>query len=85
MEIINFNYINPTTKISLNGERYDDKIKKGVKQGDDLSLLLFIISMFKLLKNIKRKTKEVQTTIGYRNRNPVRSSTLITLNVSIQL
>jgi len=74
--IINL-YKNVEGKVRLNGKCSQIfKMRRGVKQGDSLSPLLFIVVMNEILKNCKNKIKNIDP-IGYWNLIPVSVHSLV--------
>lgn len=51
-------------------------VNKGIKQGDSLSVLLFIVVMDKIIKNLKEKMGETITIIRYKNLEPAQINSL---------
>lgn len=69
-------YTNVKGKVQIGGLRSESfQMYTGLKQGDSLSPLLFIIMMDRILKNTRGKTGE--TTIGYRNLTPTKLNSLM--------
>lgn len=65
-------------RIQIAGQTSEEFLMdKGIKQGDSLSPLLFILIMDKIVKNIKRQGEHLNTVIGYRNMEPVKMSSLL--------
>lgn len=78
INLTNSVYKNAKARIQVNGTRSNDLLmKKGIKQGDSLSPLLFIIVMDRLLKNIRAKYPTLKTTIGYRRLIPIQVDALM--------
>ena len=53
------------------------KINKGIKQGDSLSPLLFIIVMDRILKSIRKTSTNLQTCIGQYQLTPIKVDSLL--------
>lgn len=65
IHIIKTFYINLTADVMVNGIRYGLlKILKGVKQGDSLSCVLFILCMEVLVKNIEKNNNIIGIKIN---------------------
>lgn len=65
-------------KVQMGGSRSGKfMMNKGIKQGDSLSPLLFVIVMDKLVKNIKRRTNHLKTIVGYTHLTPVKIEGLL--------
>lgn len=78
IQITRSTYERTKGKVQIAGRRSEVfKWKKGIKQGDSLSPLLFILVMNKLLRNTRERTKRIQTVIGYQNLEPVKIDTLM--------
>lgn len=69
-------YKNIKAKVRLNGQTSEEfRLEKGIKQGDSLSPLLFIIYMDNIHKKCKRDLRKA--TLGYHNLSPIRTEDLI--------
>lgn len=78
LEAIRSTYETVRLKIQIAGQKSEEfKMNKGIKQGDSLSPLLFIIMMDRIVKQIKAQTEQLSTTIGYRNLEPIKMSSLL--------
>jgi hypothetical protein len=62
-------YTNPKGTEGRGAKSEEFEIPQGIKQGDSLSPLLFIICMDQILKHFKRRKGKIQ--IGYWNMPPV--------------
>jgi hypothetical protein len=73
--VIQSMYKNVYGTVQIDGmHSYNFKMKKGIKQGDSLSPLLFAISMESILKHCKRTSRMI---IGNRNLRPVLIQALV--------
>lgn len=76
IRVIQSIYRRVTARVQVRGQRSESlELEKGIKQGDSLSPLLFIITMDKLIKNTKTRT--MGTIIGYRNLIPTKIDSLL--------
>lgn len=65
-------------RVQIAGRKSEEFImKNGIKQGDSLSPLLFILIMDKLIKQTKTQTEHLNTLIGYKDLEPVKISSLL--------
>lgn len=78
IQIIRSTYNRVKGKVQIAGTRSDEfEWKKGIKQGDSLSPLLFIIIMNKLIRKTRERTKQLQTIIGYQRLEPMKLEALM--------
>lgn len=55
------------------GKTFEDyEMKRGIKQGDSLSTILFIIFRDKIMKTVRETGNKLNTIIGQRNIKPVK-------------
>lgn len=75
---IRSSYRTVMARVQLEGQRSEMfEMKKGIKQGDSLSPLLFIIIMDKIIKRIKEKYSHLDTVIGYKNLEAIKLNSLL--------
>lgn len=66
MRVIENLYKTVKGTVQMNGEISETfEMERGIKQGDSLSPLLFIILMDRIMKNTKIKTRKYQMLLGY--------------------
>lgn len=78
IEVIRSVYETVRARIQIAGQRSEEfRMNRGIKQGDSLSPLLFVVLMDKIVRRTKDKGNHLNMVVGYRDLIPIKMMSLL--------